>query len=224
MNTVWITRTDAHKSIRLPPGFQALNIPLLTVGAAARPPEPPKSDDVLVFTSGNGVRWFCTYSDRRNWPVYTVGYATKDLAKRSGFNAVESAGKDVATLTQLIANTPALKSKRLYYASGLDVSGDLEADLKRDGFNIVRAILYETHPKQKVPKQVRATLAKHRAFTVLLYSPKGAQAFGALDIDFRRISTVSISANVDQNLSGLGLKSRKIANFPTHAALIKQLT
>jgi uroporphyrinogen-III synthase len=223
VKTVWVTRTDTGKPNHLPPDWKALNFPLLDVVPASQTPIPPKSDDVLIFTSGNAVHWFSKNTDKRDWTIYTVGNATADLAKAAGFKNVHSAGKDVAALRGLIAKNSALKTKRLYYASGQDVSGNLEVDLSQAGYNIVRAILYETHPIQYEPKEVRAAVSKNQPLTVFLYSPKGSQAFRALDLDFSCIETVSISENVDGNLVELALKSRKIADQPSHAAMIKHL-
>lgn len=224
MKAVWITRTDTGKPTLLPAGWKALKIPLLDLAPASQSPTPPNVNDVLIFTSGNAVHWFCKNTDKRDWPVYTVGDATANIAIKAGFKDIRSAGKDVAALRDLIVNESALKSKRFYYASGEDVSGDLETDLSQAGYNIVRAVFYETHPIQYVPEEIRASLSNNQPLTVLLYSFKGAQAFRALDLDFSRMKTISISANVDKILAGIGLKSRKTADKPTHNAMIKHLT
>lgn len=224
MKTVWVTKTYAQDSIPMPPGWRALNIPLLTVAPPSHAPEPPGLDDILVFTSGNAVRSFCSYTDKRDWPVCTVGDTTADVANMSGFKYITSAGKDVATLHDLILANPALKSNHLYYASGQDVIGDLKAGLTRIGYHIDRQVLYETHSTLEVPPLIVTAMARNQLLTVLLYSRKGARAFRTLDLRFGRVSTISISANVDENLSGLGLKSRNIAEHPTHTRMIKHLT
>lgn len=223
MKTVWITRTETQKPVELSAGWGALRIPLLSVAPASKPPEPPLPDDVLVFTSSNAVDWFCNFTQKRDWPVYTVGDTTAAQAVKAGFQSVTSAKKDVAALTAMIIRNSDLKSKRLYYGSGQDISTSLPADLQKQGYFMVRQIFYETHPITRTPPEIKAALTKERTLTVLLYSSKGAHVFRDLDLDMRRISTVSISDNVDSVLKNLNLKSRKTAHRPTHKALIKQL-
>ncbi|NNC36993.1 MAG: uroporphyrinogen-III synthase [Acidimicrobiales bacterium] len=223
MKTVWITRTNSHKPVSVPTGWHAHSNPLLTVAPAKIEPEPPHPDDVIVFTSGNAVRQFCAFTDRRNWPVYTVGDVTAELARSKGFQSVTSAGKDVFALRDLIAADKVLKSKRLYYASGLDISADLVGELKNRDLYIVRHVLYETHPISVVPSIIKAAIDNNAPLTVFLYSSKGAQALKALNLDFKNIQVVSISAQVDAILASERVKSRKIAQKPTHEAMIKLL-
>ena len=223
MKKVWVTKAGANADIDAHKNIKFLHAPLLHIAPATYAPKHPRPDDYLVFTSKAGVTTFCEFSDRREFPVFTVGDATAQLARDLGFKKIESARGDVQALRKMITSQPALKAKRLYYASGQEVSGDIENDLTKDGFNIVRAILYETYGVQHIPTQIQDALSTDRDLTVLLYSPKGARIFCGLDLDFKCIDSVSISANVDKELESLGVKTRKIAKTPTETDMIKEL-
>jgi len=223
VKTVWITRTAAHKPGDVPAGWHVLNIPLLHVTPAPKAPNPPQHDDVLLFTSSNAVKIFGSFTAQRHWPVYTVGDATAEYAREIGFRNVISAGKDVSALCELIVQNKSLKSERLYYASGKDIRGDLETDLRAEGFRIERSVVYATSANPQASVTLQSEIDKRASMSVLLYSPKGAQVFRSMKLDFTKLETVSISATIDRNLEGLGIKRRKVAEHPTHTALIKQL-
>jgi len=98
---VWITRTqpgasDTAKAVKLV-GFTPLIVPLLNVVLNDTSPQVPKPDDILIFTSKNGVTAFCDYVgdarllEFRQSDVITVGDGSAEAARLAGFENVRSA-------------------------------------------------------------------------------------------------------------------------------------
>lgn len=220
---IWISKTEASAKQSGIPGYITHNIPLLTVGPPQTQPAPPRRDDTLIFTSQNGVKAFCSLTNRRDWSVYTVGDSTAKCAEKHGFKKVVSAKGDVDALGSLLIRTHQPTNARFYYASAQDVSGDLVAVLQSKNFPVERAIIYETHALSRVPEDMAKLIAEGARLIVMLYSAKAAQIFAGLGMHTERIETISISPQVDKNLDGLTIGSRYIAEKPTHASMIKQL-
>ncbi|WP_332677143.1 uroporphyrinogen-III synthase, partial [Brevundimonas sp.] len=90
--------------------------PVVELGGAA----------ALAFTSRNGVDAFAGLSRERDLPVFTVGDATAEAARESGFGRVRSAGGALADLAALlIAEAP--RPGLLLVPGALEPAGDLAA-------------------------------------------------------------------------------------------------
>lgn len=177
-------------------------------------PNPPRKDDVLVFTSSNGVEHFCALTDRRDWPVLTVGDVTAHSAKENGFSDIKSAGKNVHKLTALIARD-IVPSVRLYYPSAADIAVDLAGELEPLGYKVERAVSYKTLPNPDLPTKA--------ADYILLYSQKGARALVRSGIEIDRATLISISKSVDKALGNSLCRARLWAEHPNHNSMLKLL-
>lgn len=227
---VWITRTDSSaprsaKALRAA-GYTPLVGPLLTLTVASTPAAAPPDTACLAFTSPNGVKAFAALTDRRNWPVFTVGQTTAKLATEAGFQTVFCGRGDVVTLAELIiAQVPC----ELVHLSGVHVAGDLVGMLQAAGLSAKRTIIYGTEAVKSLPDNARAVLTSDNEMTVFLYSPKGARAFldlmnkAKFSTSFSRLSLISISRSVDAVLGTHVFKSRHIARTPDEPAMLAAL-
>jgi uroporphyrinogen-III synthase len=134
--------------------------------------------EALAFTSANGVRAFARVTPDRSPPVFAVGAATADEARRAGFQDIAVAGGDVDSLAALIA-----ASKRPFsvlHVAGSDRAGDLVAALAERGVPARRQVLYEAVPAPHLSPQARIALATEpENCAVALFSPRSAALFFA---------------------------------------------
>ncbi len=158
-------------------GIEVVREPLLAVR-----PLPGASVDLagvqaLVFTSANGVRAFASLSSRRELPVFAVGDATARGAREAGFAKVESASGTVEDLARLVETRLGPKQGPLLHAAGSAVAGDLAGRLGKAGFELRRAVVYETETATQLSEETREKLAAGEIGLVLLFSPRTAETF-----------------------------------------------
>ena len=134
----------------------------------------------LAVTSANGLRAFTRRSDRRDLPVFTVGHATARSAQEAGFTRVYSAGGDVSDLARIIVSRLKPDQGILLHPASTKVAGDLKGALKRAGFQLRRATLYQAHPAKRLPPDVRAAFLAGEIKFVALYSPRTGGTFTKL--------------------------------------------
>lgn len=229
--TVWITRTDSSAAASAQAveaaGFTPLVAPLLKLTVASTPDRVPPSDHALAFTSRNGVRAFASLTDRRHWPVFTVGDATAQMARNYGFKSVRSAGADVAALGRLIISEQAGRPSfhGVTHMSGVHVAGDLVGDLKAKGLTAHREIIYAADAISDLPPNVTSALNINKPLAVMLYSPKAAHILlRHLPEHFNApLHCVSLSETIDAVLGERNFASRIIAAAPNETALIEAL-
>ncbi len=218
--TVWITRTQPSASQTAAAfkraGFGVITAPLLTVEPETHiAPLPERA--VLIFTSQNGVRAFCSSHAARNYPVVTVGDATAELARRLGFSNTRSAGGTSDDIAPLIAQSPDKQAQYLHI-SGNHVRGAVSQDLAAMGLKSERCIYYRSAPVQAMP-DINLSEVDIAAF----FSPLAAQTLALLSPQTCHLKAVSISAATDDALGTLKFKERRIARAPTLKSLIAAL-
>lgn len=173
---IWVTRTapaNEKTAARLRGlGHDVLRAPVLRVRRldtkllVAAP-------DAVVFTSGNGVRHHPRSSALHHLPVFTVGDATAEAARRSGYLDVRSAKGDVRDLQRLILDSLPSSSRLLHFA-GRDLAGDLTGFLRRFGHSVDRRHVYAAEPVAfSSLRKVRAALPSIDG--VLVHSPRAAE-------------------------------------------------
>ncbi len=158
-------------------GIEVVREPLLAIR-----PLPGASVDLagvqaLVFTSANGVRAFASLSSRRELPVFAVGDATARGAREAGFARVESASGTVEDLARLVEARLDARQGPLLHAAGSAVAGDLAGRLGKAGFELRRAVVYETETATQLSEETREKLAAGEIGLVLLFSPRTAETF-----------------------------------------------
>lgn len=191
-------------------GFETVTAPLLAIR-----PIPQAAPDLtgvaaLAFTSRNGVDAFAALSDIRSLPVFTVGDATAEAARASGFPAVRSAAGALEDLARLLA---AEAPGRVLAPGAQEPSGDLPALLA--GRVEVRAL-----PVYRADETGAAAPAAFDA--VLVHSPRAGRALATLG-PFAGRTMVAISPAAAAPLAGLTGLEVRIAARPDEAALFEAL-
>jgi uroporphyrinogen-III synthase len=139
---------------------------------------PVAPGEALAFTSANGVRAFARANADRAAPVFAVGAATADEARRAGFISVRAAEGDVESLADLISKTKGTTA--VLHLAGSDRAGDLFAALADRGVAARRLVLYDAVPEAQMSAAARAALSESPAdCAVGLFSPRSAALFFA---------------------------------------------
>ncbi len=224
--TLWITRSvpAAFKSAEqwALSGCAAAVAPLLKISPPAHMPPLPEKNAVLIFTSGNGIEAFKTLTDKRDWPVITVGDETARLAREAGFKQVSSAKGTSEDVTRLIQDKlpqdKLSKTSAFIHCAGQAVRGAIVEDLSCAGYTARRDIYYQSTPVDALPK-----IDLGRLNYIALYSPLAAQTLASFKPDLSYTTTLSISAAADAALDGLNVQSRLIAARPNETAMLALL-
>jgi len=178
---VWITRTAPAAEITAERvralGFQAFVRPLLQVRPVEAGPLDLVGVGAVAFTSVNAVAAFCERSQVRELRVFVVGDATARAAAQAGFETVLSAQGDVATLATALTARRREIAGAVFYPSAAEPAQDLAGALRRAGFEVRQAPLYETVETTPAPALI-ARLPDVDA--VLLHSAKAAHALARL--------------------------------------------
>ena len=191
--------------------------PLLKLSPPPDMPNIPPKESALIFTSSNGLDWFCKYTSRRDWTVVTVGDATAQRAKDNGFGSVFSASGTSEDVTALIkAKFPV--TQLIIHCAGQQVRGSIMKDLSQAGYSARRDIFYEIHPVKKMPKTDLGKLSY-----IALYSPQAAKTLAGFKPDLSAITTLSISQATDAALGNMKCQSRSIAKSPNETAMLTLL-
>lgn len=218
---LWITRTlpSARKSAAkfADFGLTCIVSPLLEISPPSHMPSLPHKGEVLIFTSPNGLYWFCQMTDYRNWPVVTVGDETARQARSMGFEDVTSAGGTSADITRLIKSEIST-GQTILHCSGQHVRGTITEDLQAVGYSARKEIYYESNPVTNLP-EIDFTQLSY----VALYSPLAAQTLKNFKPDLSTVTTLSISTATDTALGPLNCHSRLIANAPNETAMLDLL-
>ncbi len=140
----------------------------------------------LLLTSANGARALAGRepgagkADWRHLRVFAVGNATAKAARDRGFKRVASAAGDVASLSRLVAETLDPRKGVLLHIAGTKVAGDLAGRLRKSGFAVRRAVLYEAAAAQALSPGLVSMLNAGAIDLALFFSPRTARSFVSL--------------------------------------------
>ena len=222
--TVWITRSlpDARKSELAwqAAGFETYVNPLVLIGVPEKMPEPLEDRDVLLITSKNALRTLEILTDRRDWPVMTVGDASAHYARDMGFKDVLSArgnAKDLLALSKKLYNPG--NPRTFVYASAHHVSLDLAEQLRASGYKARRDIYYHNDVRRHALIMDAPPLTH-----IAVYSPMAARAVRKYAGRVNGAKTISISANADKALGERYQNRRMIAKRSNEKAMIDALS
>jgi uroporphyrinogen-III synthase len=180
----------------------------------------------LVFTSANGVRAFAAASARRDLPALAVGDATARAARDAGFSDVASAQGNVADLATLARQRLKPSGGALVHSAARVVAGDLAGALGAFGYEVRRAILYESVMAERLSEATSALIGSGALGAAIFFSPRTAATFvrlvraAGLDGACRTIAAVALSQAVAEKLD-VSWRAVHVALSPTGAALIE---
>ncbi|MEM9740583.1 MAG: uroporphyrinogen-III synthase [Pseudomonadota bacterium] len=206
-------------------GFDPIVSPALEIVPLETPLSPLQAVTGLVFTSANGVRAFCSRSDRRDIVAWCVGPATAAYAQAEAFLDVRNAGGDADDLAAFIKGSTEPESERLIHVANDAAAGNLVRSLRKVGYHAEFAALYTTRPSAALSSPALEALTNGRISTVLVHSAKGAQGFANLiaGVSTATIALVAISYRASKPLLALDWRGIHIAEAPNEDALIKAL-
>lgn len=133
-----------------------------------------------VATSGNGVDGLAAATPRRAMPLFAVGGATAERARRLGFAPVFAAAGTGDALVGLIVDRLQAGDGPILWASGDEVRVDLANELGGRGFRVDRLVVYRAEPVEALPEAAARALADGTADAVLFFSPRTAERFATL--------------------------------------------
>lgn len=209
-------------------GHDVLNAPLLNIEPVEAADLDPARYAAVVITSANAPRAIAHHPHRTALAalqVFAVGRHTADAAVAVGFTDVVSAEGDVEELSRLIA-TRCPRGASLLYLAGEDRTGDLAADLAREGIDVQTVVVYRVVPVSAFPPPLVDAL-KHDALDgVVHYSRRTAvtylrcaQAAGLLIPALAPIQCC-LSRKVADPLIIAGANRVEFPRLPTETALL----
>src|SRR2546430_1622202 len=210
-------------------GIEVIVEPLLEIHYRDGPAPDLSGVQAVLCTSANGVRALARFSGERALPLFAVGEASAARAREEGFAHVESAGGNVDDLARLACERLRPEDGRLLHVAGSDVAGDLAGALRRAGFTVERAVLYEARPAAGLSAPTARALVAGLVDFALFFSPRTATIFARLveqagiAAALRNVTATSISAAADSALAGLEFRARRIAATPDQRGLLAAL-
>ena len=207
-------------------GHDVLIEPLFTIEQLPDAPLDLDGVQALLMTSANGVRAFAQRSSRRDLRIFAVGDATADAARTLGFEAVESAGGDVADLARLVRERVRPEDGALLHSAGSVVAGDLAGALEGAGFQVRRTVLYRAEPVAALSDTTVVALRDGRVDVVMFFSPRTARTFvslaraAGLEGAASHMALLGLSPAIADAAGEIPWAVRETAETPTEAALL----
>ncbi|NNE57014.1 MAG: uroporphyrinogen-III synthase [Hellea sp.] len=220
---IWISRSQpgASHSARVwqKAGFETVINPVVEIAPPKNMPRPLPKNAGLIVTSKNALRMLGTFTDHRDWPVFTVGDATAYLAWQMKFRNVISAQGNAQDLLKLIKdNFKPGGSKSFVYASAARIRLNIAGELRAAGYRARRDVYYIN-----APKKPDISALKGKITHIALYSPMAARVVRGTAPNFPQVKVISISANTDSELRKRFGNRRFIAARPNEKAMVAAL-
>ena len=188
-------------------GHQVSHLPLLSIDKLDHKQINFLDYKGIIFTSANAVKFLDLKSIDKNLLCFCVGSATEKKARSVGFQNVIAAEGNVENLKELVLQNFDQKGGKLIYVSGETISGDLDQQLLREGFNIKRIMNYKTSHTKKFDENFLKELKLNMPDMVYIYSQNSASSF----LNFIKIYQ-SESLWMNTNLMCIGEKTSSILN------------
>ena len=159
-------------------GHDVVVEPMLTIAIDEDAVLAPGPWRAILFTSANAIRALAGRPEAAGLlevPVLTVGTASADAARETGFASVTSADGDLDALVSLVGTTIGPGDGRLLYVTGRTISGDLAGMLGREGYDVVRQVLYDAVAADRLSRPLADAIRAGTVDGVLLFSKRTAR-------------------------------------------------
>ena len=197
-------------------GHEGIAMPLLEVrfhdgGAVAL-----DRFQAVLATSANGVRALARATARRDVPLFAVGPQTAQEARDLGFGTIRNAQGDSHALAAAVAGWVTPESGPLLHVKSAEADGTLATLLKRAGFAVKNAVLYDVAAVSKLPALPPDLDA------ALFFSARSAAIFRALaaQADIDALVAICISRSAAEALAPLPFRAVRIAAEPNQDAML----
>ena len=157
-------------------GHKVIHIPTLSIASANMEPINTKNYDGLIFTSANAIRNLKAVNEAKSKLCFCVGSITEKIARQLGYHNTLSAGGTVNALKNLIISSEN-SAKKLAYLCGDITSIDLDAELKKSGFNINKIVNYNSTKITDINIESIELIKKYPPNIALIYSNRSAESF-----------------------------------------------
>lgn len=218
--TLFVTRPapDAERTVRLlrEARIEAEPAPLMEIRQLDVPLPELAENEVLAFTSANGVRaWVQAGGSAR--PVFAVGDATASAAAELGLPVEGIAGGDVDALYTLLKAQAA--DRPILHVRGRDSLGALADRLKTAGHDARALELYEARALPSLPGALTRAL-QEGGHQIGVFSPRTMRLFLSLVRDagladrLSQISAICLSQAVAEAGADADFQSLHVADRP----------
>ena len=208
-------------------GFVPQVAPLLTIARLPTILPPPDGLRAIVVASQHAVPQLP--ESHRNLPLFAVGDATAEVARRHGFVRVSSADGDAPALASLVASSLTRGGQPLLLAAGLGQGHHLSRLLTGRGFAVERHEVYVATAASFLPEAARVMIGANRQGRVLLFSRETALCLSRLTQEtdllggFSTLDLAAISRPVAEAVRHLPWRSIRVAMAPTETAVLALL-
>ncbi|WP_046868490.1 uroporphyrinogen-III synthase [Microvirga massiliensis] len=211
-------------------GWEPMITPMLEIAPRTWHDGALSGAQAVLLTSANGARELArAVSVDRNLPAYCVGPATAEPLAQAGFVSLHCASGTATDLVRLVHRDLAPRNGPLAYLSGNVVSRDLGPLLAPFGFEVRRAIVYESRPARTLTDEARHAIAAGEVAVVLFLSVRTALTFrdiamvGELAQACEAIRAVTLSQQIASALEPLKFAQVAVAREPNRSALLAAL-
>lgn len=209
-------------------GHRVSIAPLIEIVLKPVEPDALRGAAGLIATSRNGVaalRQSPAISGARSLPIFTVGPATAEAARRAGFITVLEGAGTARDLAPLIANHAVSKAGPFVHLAGDHLAVDLPALLRDAGVDVRPVVAYCSIAARSLPDVVAAALADGDLDAVILMSPRTARTWAELAaqmLDRRGSSVVHLclSQAVAEGLPGEFRQTVHVAHSPSSDGIL----
>ncbi|MDX2224085.1 MAG: uroporphyrinogen-III synthase [Rhodospirillaceae bacterium] len=170
LNTRPVIYRDVMRAGLAPLAVPVIDAPLLETRPLAVIVPRAAAFDALIFTSQIAAAFFPADEAWRATPVYAVGDATADAARRAGFSRVISAAGNARDLARVLEQN---RFRRALYPSAVDVAAALDADFS---CRIVRLATYRMELRGSFEPGIIQTLRAAARIVVPVFSRRSARA------------------------------------------------
>jgi uroporphyrinogen-III synthase len=226
--TVLVTRPEpggsATAAILRDRGYVPVLAPCLMIEAL--PADLPSRCDAIVIASAQALPGLP--AALHPIPLFAVGDATADRARRAGFQRVHSASGTATELAALVARTLP-KAASLLLPCGEGHSLDLTRALRSAGLKVTRRVVYRSSPATSLTPAAHAALDAEAIDRVMIFSPATAKNFATLVNAaglvkaLRRAIAIAISPAAAAPLARLGFSAIRTAVSPDQDHMLSLL-
>jgi uroporphyrinogen-III synthase len=208
-------------------GFAPVLAPLLTIAPLAAGLPSAAGVRAILVASQHAVPRLP--DSHRSLPLFAVGDATAETARRHGFAAVHSAEGDAEALARLVTRSLVPQGLPLLLAAGLGQGHHLARLLTENGFAVERHEVYAARPASGLPEPARRLIGARARGQVLLFSRETALCLGRLIqgtelmTGFATLDLAAMSRPVAEAVGDLPWRSIRVAMTPTEQAVLALL-
>ena len=161
----------------------------------------------IIFTSSNSIKNLKLDNINKTLKCFCVGSTTEKLARASGFQNVIAADGNVRALKELILQNHDKKDGKILYVSGELVSFNLEEDLRKEGYQIIRIVNYSVEHNDGIKDDLIKELKKNIPDIVYVYSENSSKSFLNIIKKYQLIDSW-----MNTNLMCIGEKTSSVLN------------